>query len=341
MVLSIILGILGIIAGLIITLPFWPPFLAKHDKFLTYVKEGEAKIVVVGESYVQTLLSLNGHVVGDDEYIIAANQEKGFLREWFGVYFMGINPYRKIHTYGLRWVAYQPKADGSGGKEPVTKNAVALSSTFVKDKVYYGKASGVETKEGLPLTVEFLVTLKVVSPYKAIFLISNWVEAAIDRTTQQVRVYIGTKGYRELVEKETSKPIEGFSGYIAEALGEVFRKDYGIQFVSCDILSIDPPESYREITTTAYTAEQNATAVTTKAKADATAIKAKGDAEAHVIKEKGLAEALSLEIRIEAAQKNPKASEILLTTEAAKALSVANLAEAIGKGLGWNKEGVD
>jgi regulator of protease activity HflC (stomatin/prohibitin superfamily) len=324
--------LLGVVFGLVLSTPFWPYILAHFDLFFTFVKEGEAKIVVAGESYVRTILSLSGFIVSTDGSIVPGFPQKSLFERWFGIYWVGIAPFRKVYAYTLRWMSYQPKAGNSGDKEPVVKTAV-LDSTFVKDKVYYGQANAVETSEGLPLDIEFLVTLRVVNPRMALFLISNWVEAVIDRTTQQARVYVGKKTYKALLQRETSHPDKGFSGYMANALAKTIRDDYGVEFVSCDILSIEPPEQYREATTKAYTAEQNAVAITTEATALATAITVKGNAEAGVITAKGTAEAESLTKRIKAFKKAPDAAQALLTAEVGKAQGVGMIAEAIGKGL--------
>lgn len=333
---------LGILIGLGLSSPFWPWLLAQFDLFFTFVKEGEAKIVVAGESYVRTILSLKGYVVGDKGTIIPENQNhrqrKGIFVRWFGVYWIGIAPFRKVFGYELRWMTYEPLDDGSGKKEPVVKKKW-LFSTFVKDKIYYGRIEGVETREGVPLKVEFLTTLKVTNPYKAIFLISNWVEAVIDRTTQQARVYIGTKTYLELLQEETFEPSEGFSGHMARALEQTIRNAYGVEFVSCDILSIDPGEGYREATTKLYKAQREAETITTTAEAQATATKVKGFAEATAIAAKGQAEATALNLRIEAFKKGPAASKALLTADVGRAQSVGSIAKAIGKGLGLNQEG--
>jgi len=330
--------LLGILIGLVLSSPFWPYLLAQFDLFFTFVKEGEAKIVVAGQSYVKTILSLSGYIVARDGTIVTGTPWwKSPFERWFGTYWVGIPPFRKIFSYQLRWTTYQPKVAG-GGKEPVVRRET-LRSTFVKDKVYYGKADNVETDEGLPLEVEFLVTLRVVNPYKAIFLISNWVETVIDRTTQQARVYIGTKTYQQLLQEETFEPSKGFSGYMATALEQVILDAYGVRFVSCDILSIDPPVSYRETTTRLYTAQRNAEAIVTQAEAEATATKVKGYAEAVAITAKGQAEATALETRVAAFKKGPAAAKALLNAEVGKAQGVGPVFEAIGKGLGLKPKG--
>ena len=328
---------MGALSFLLPALLVWPYFLANLDLFFTLVKEGEAKIIIAGQSYVRTIVSLAGHEVNQSGDIVPSTtvRQKSLFERWYGAFWIGLPPARKIFQYNLRWMSYQPKATGDGEKEPVVKTGI-LKSTFVKDKVYYGVAKGVETNEGLPLTVEFLITLRVVNPYKAIFLISNWVEAIIDRATQQVRVYVGTKTYKELLTLETSTPTQGFSGYLEVALARTILDAYGVKFVSCDILSVDPPPEYRQVTTRAYTATQNATTITTEATAKATAISSIGNAEAGIITAKGQAEANSLKSRIEQFKENPEAAKALLNADVGRALSIKTIAEAIGTGLGWN-----
>lgn len=330
----IILAAFGVLIGLGIIAILLPYPLATADLFFTFVEEGEAKIIVAGKSYRKTILSLTGHKINENDdgnkkkdYISEDETppKKPFFERWYGAYWVGIPPFRKIHTYSLRWVSYKPK-DDNGLKKPEVSKEI-LDRTFVKDKVYYGRAEEVETEEGVPLSVEFLVTLKVVSPYRAIFLISNWVETVIDRTTQQVRVYIGTKKYSDLIRNEKSDPKVGFSGHMKDALEKTIHDDYGVKFVSCDILSINPPAELRKTTLEVYTADKEGEAVKISAKAEAEAIEHIGRAKAQALKDQALA-----------FNENAEATQSILNAEVGKALGLGEIANTLAKELGLTKK---
>lgn len=320
----------------------WPFLLAKLDLFFTFIKEGEAKIVARGETYCKTIFALKGHRIkrnGDIEQLPpgASEPTKWFWEKYFGVSWVGLPPFQKIYSYRLRWTSYKPT--GRSGEKAPEVNDETLSSVFIKDKVYFGLIQDVETIEGIPLRVEFLATLRVVNPYKAVFLISNWVETVIDRISQQGRVYIGNKTYKELQTGETSDPDQGFSGFLLHAgpgvtsLADTILETYGVKFVSCDILKQDPPDSYRETTTRAYTAQQNADALRIDAEGKAKAIELVGQAEAGVIVAKGNAEAESIRKRNEAIIEHPEAAKLVLETEVGKAQGIGNIAKSIVEAL--------
>lgn len=330
---SIILGALGglIFAGAI-SAYFWPWLLANYDLFFTFVEEGQAKIVVKGESYSKTIISLIGHDIDERGNIIEApQQEEEWWTKQFGVYWIGVPPFSKIFNYPLRWTSYKPRGE-NGAKAPVVKEEI-LSSIYIKDKVYYGRVEDVETNEGVPLNIEILATLKVVNPYKATFLINNWVEAIIDRIAQQVRVYVGTKAYMDLVSGETSVQTMGLSGFLKDALAIIAEDNYGVEFVSCDILTLNPPPEYRNTTTRLYTAQREADAKVAESVAKATAIKNVGNAEASVIEAKGLAEAKSLREREKMFRKDTEAAQALLKAEVGKAQGLGAIAEAVMKAV--------
>jgi len=316
----------------------WPYLLAKVDLFFTFVKEGEAKIIIRGERYQRTIFSLKGHQLLSDGTIKPASGGEPRKKIWerlFGVYWIGIPPFQTVHRYFLRWTSYKPK--GVDGKKAPEVNEETLNSVFIKAKVYYGLILEVETNEGIPLKVEFLAMLQVVNPYRAVFLVNSWVETVIDRISQQARVYIGQKSYSDLLTKETSNPKEGFSGFLFDEtpgvtpLASIIGESYGVQVISCDILSLDPPESYRKATTAAYEASRTAEATVLAAEAEAKTITLKSTAQAGAIRAIGTAEAEAIEKRSEAFVKHPEAAKAILEAEVGKAQGIGNIAAQIAK----------
>lgn len=340
MAVSILLLLL--IGGMVL---LWPYLLARLDLFFTFVREGEAKIVVRGERYQRTIFSLKGHRISSDGTIESTSNEprKKIWERLFGVYWVGIPPFQTIHRYFLRWTSYKPK--GVDGKKAPEVNEETLSSVFIKAKVYYGLILDVETNEGVPLKIEFLTMLQVVNPYRAIFLVNSWVETVIDRISQQARVYVGQRSYADLLTKETSDPKEGFSGFLFDdttkgvtPLASIIRQSYGVQVISCDLLSLDPPESYRKATTAAYEAERTKEATIKAAEAEAQSITLKSTAQAEAIRAIGDAEAEAIRKRSEAFVLHPKAAKAILDAEVGKAQGVGNIAAKIAEGLGLGRK---
>lgn len=325
----------GALVGLLVLAPIAPYVLACLNVGFTFVREGEAKFVMKGDSYVRTILSLKGHTLDQEGNIVKGDppEPQGLKRRFltwveraYGAYWVGVPFFRRLHRYQLRWMAYEPAEEG-GEKRPVVKSR-DLDSTFAKDKLYYGKALSVETEERLPIDVEFLITLRVVNPYLAIFTVANWIEAIIDRTTQQVRVYVGGKTYQKLIEGEKYKLQQGFSGHMQKALAKTARDLYGVEFVSCDILSLNPPKEFRDLTLKTYEATQKGEATKTEA-----------EAKAYAIEKVGKAEAQSLRDRAKAFEDHPEASKAQLDAEVGKATGIKAIVSAFMAGIAEVKKG--
>ncbi|HQG98688.1 MAG TPA: hypothetical protein PLO75_08695, partial [Thermotogota bacterium] len=134
---------------------------------------------------------------------------------------------------------------------------------------------------------------------------------------QQGRQYVGTKTYDQLVQEEGDKEDEGFSGGVY-ILRERILKEYGVEIVRADILSIDPvgpaAEEYRRASTAAYLAEAKKVATVTAAEGEARAIELVGNARE---------QALNAQIR--AYERSPQAAQATLNAEAAREMGIEHV----------------
>jgi hypothetical protein len=80
--------------------------LALQDKYFTMVQTGHIKFVVAGESWAKTLINIpgkvlvNGYIV--DEHMVGdSERRKTFLEHQFGLYWVGIYPFRSIHSFPI------------------------------------------------------------------------------------------------------------------------------------------------------------------------------------------------------------------------------------------------
>ena len=200
-----------------------------------------------------------------------------------------------------------------------------VDSIFIRDTVYYGKVEGAETTDNTPVDVEYLLTVRVTNPYKALFRIHRWLEAVLDLTSQRGRQYVGTRSYKELVAEEGATQDTGFSAGIQELRGHL-AKNFGVKFVYADISSVcfsgKTHDEYVTASTAEYLADARATATVKNAKAEAKAIEAKGSAEGKALK-----------ARMEQFEKNPEAARAIIDGDVGKVMGVEMLAKAIMRGL--------
>lgn len=325
------------------TSPLWLFWLArKGSRFspFTMLEDGTAKIIARGDSFYRAIARLEEHEIvtpqnkrwypGVELWEIVprnpeAPQRQSFWEKRFGLYWVGII-FQGLFYYNFRWTTLLRKAQPKEGEASLPyEREETLGHIFVKNAQYWAKIATAETYDKVPVDVVFLVTLRVINPYKALFRVHRWLDVILDMIDQRGRQYIGTRTYEQLVQKEGDDEDIGFSGGVRKLREEV-RIKYGVEIVSADILSLDPAgesaEEYRQASTAAYTANAKATAVRTAAEAEAYAIKQGGEARAQAIRDQA-----------KAFSENKEAAQATLNAEVGRTLNVGAITKAIVEGV--------
>ena len=267
----------GVIYALVMVFPiiFWG--LAEDNIHFTFNYEGTAKIVTRGGAFWKVLLQWEGHELDEKGDVVSVeSKEKDVLsprrktrRQRFkqlfgGLRYYGFWPLADILIYKMQWW-------GVNGKGDVDFHPLeTLDFVLVRPDLYWGEVREAKDKNLLPLRVEFVITLQVVNPRKALLDIQNYLEAVMERLKPAIRDKVTNSSYEELVvdPQDAAELIyEGISN-----LRKEFINDYGVKLVSFDIKNIDPPEDYDAQTMAAYIAEQEAKKIERLAKAKATEI---------------------------------------------------------------------
>jgi regulator of protease activity HflC (stomatin/prohibitin superfamily) len=283
--------------------PFLARKLAELEKFWATCQEGQARPVTMNKKFHKFIMSFAGKcfageldpsiVESSEEYWEVVDDErpkkKGLFGKVFkGLHFIGVPPFAEIQRYKMTWIewGYPKKSDGtvSVDKAPIPHEEI-ISHVLVQSDVYFVRVPSAETSEGVPVDINFLLTIRVTNPYKALYRVQHWLEAVTNQTEGTTRVFIGTKKSTELftLEEDTDKRAVGkvvlsptSSEVLLEALKERFREfkeSYGVQVELPQIQSVEPAGSdakkYRELMTMEYEAEQNAKRVMIEAGAEA------------------------------------------------------------------------
>ena len=308
--LEVIALLFGMLIGMVAigwaVLPAWAWILANFDICFTFVEEGTAKAVVRGKEFHKFLLQSKEMKFREGSWDIVPlrpdeqPEKRYWFERWSGARWVGLWPFFSIYNYKFKWtVAKQEEKDGKIVTTPDMRERT-IDSIYIRDVVYYGKIESAETTDNTPVDVEYLLTVRVTNPYKALFRVHRWLEAVIDLTSQRGRQYIGTRSYKQLVAKEGKKQSTGFAGGI-RGLREHLCENFGVEFVYADIASVEfsgtTKKEYVEASTAEYLADSKAIATVKAAEAEARKIKLVGGAEAE-----------ALQVRMEQFQKNPDAA---------------------------------
>lgn len=311
--------------------PWFINWLADGDVLFAKVPEGTARAIVAGKSFHGFISSVRGKRLNDPhkdgfdglkpswELLDDPTPERGgLLRGWFGVFFVGIPPFRIVYKYRFQWNEFRPNEKGA---DEIWPRDMLTSIVYCIPFPYAMTLSEAETSEGLPLNVTYQVTVVITNPFKALFQTENWMEQMSAAVSRAVRNYVGSRTYEQLL-SETNKNKDGESEIndnfsrpltvlskkllddVEEGLNSGLAGRFGVTILSAELFSVavaGPTASkLLDATTAEYVAEKTAKAVVIAAKAEAEAITAKGNAEAGVIRTKGEAAASALIARINA-----------------------------------------
>jgi len=186
-------------------------------------KEGTAKVVVRGGEVVDILIQWKGHTLDEDWNVIKEDESHkepphplGGLR-----FYTCIWPIETIYRYNFRWKDVQLIQ----GEERPEFHEEILDYILVKPTVYSTTIKEAETKapERYPLDIHFLVTIRVVNPYKALFVAPpNWLEKILARLNALFRGWIGLYTLDELLSLQKTNP---------SIVWDVFKEDSRLSFL--------------------------------------------------------------------------------------------------------------
>lgn len=340
---EIMMVLLGIMTTLVVVavagLPLWAWLLANFDICFTFVEEGTAKAVMRGKEFHKFLLQSKGMRFADDgswDIIPLAPRERAPKNRWFerlsGARWMGLWPFFQLYRYNFKWTVSKQRQESGEIKVVPLYRDENVDSIFIRDAVYYGKVQAAETTDNTPVDVEYLLTIRIINPYQALFRVHRWLEAVLDLTSQRGRQYVGTRSYKQLVAEEKAQQSAGFSGGIKSLRGHL-SANFGVMFVYADIASIEfsgatTHDKYVEASTAAYLADAKAVEIVKTAEADAKAIELRGKAEAE-----------ALGARMEQYQNNPEAAQATINGDVGKALGLDRIAKALSLIFGGTKQG--
>ena len=259
--------------------------LAPNNCCFTFVKEGTAKFIVRGDKFERCEIQWEGYTFDRGEphpekWTVIEGKEPwhplGGLRsfKW---------PIEDIHIYQFSWTGVTEK------REVQPHERVWLDYILLKDDVYLCVVSKAEDKDLIPLDLKIFLTIRVVNPYKAKFVVQNWLETVINRMEPTIRQYVAQYSFEKLIAKK--QIVGGEMWNKLKETGLIGRKEdpegqrgefidrYGVEVRAIEVQDISPPETLQKIILAKTTAEREAEAEIAKAKGDkkATIIRAKGE----------------------------------------------------------------
>lgn len=259
--------------------------LAKHDIFFTFVEEATAKAIMKFNGFHKIVMQYENCELDDEWNVCLCNTGRKKRKSLFGgLKWVGIPGIYSVHKYRFTWATVKPQEKE---EKQIERRGEDIRHIFVKDYVYLAEVKGAETKSLVPLDISFLVTARVMNPYKALFRVHDWVNVIISRIEAYFRQFVSQTEYEDIIKQK-----QQMGGEIMKALGETgmlefnerlpdettkhrlgkFWEDYGIKVKNIEMRDIDPvgenKKNIQEAATRKWVALRQKDQVTTLADAE-------------------------------------------------------------------------
>jgi hypothetical protein len=272
--------ILALIASAgVLVLAIWREW-APENFILSFVNEGEMRVIVRSGGFYRIILRWTGWRLASQEDVEQGNAKRKWdvipgeeIKSWWrkllgGLVFVGIPPFQGVLAYPFKWAHLKENGE-------VERYDEMIDWFFAKQDLYVIEMNDVEDCNALPLKIEFVIPARVVNAWEALFVSHRWLAMVTGLLEPPIRRFVGGHSYADLKAMISGEsPLEPLLWEeIGSALGgaetetvvvnndEEFRI-YGAQISKrrAGFSAIDPPASYRQMTTRQYEASQDAEA---------------------------------------------------------------------------------
>lgn len=190
------------------------------DVCFTQIAEGTGITIKVGDSLDHYIMRWMGHFLHDPrrywhrhtippwEVIRCADPRRQpsayawwqlhwwFLENFFGVYWFGLSPFKKIDWYTFDWG--EPSHDASG-KEVLRQRKELTKIVIVQPFTYWVKLVEAEDANNFQLDLEYLLTVRINNIHKARFHAQpSWLYRLTGDTNRSAKIWVGTHSYEEI-----------------------------------------------------------------------------------------------------------------------------------------------
>jgi regulator of protease activity HflC (stomatin/prohibitin superfamily) len=243
----IIIGLL--LLGIIITFPFAANGLANMELFFTRLESGDIKFIMRGESLYRIIHDVRGKVLvmGDDGHYIFkdGDESKSWLNTRFGLWWIGVPPFARIHTFPITKERENASAKDSAHWITVEEKEIQVSSLrFTFPRPYNLKE--VELKDRLSVDVLVVAKFEVVKPYVPVFLFKGrFFENAGSILRAQVADHLNDMNLEDFIpapKGETNGILRDMKDFPGD-FNDTLIQQVGLKLVGISITQYDPSDS--------------------------------------------------------------------------------------------------
>ena len=206
--------------GFVLGVPFIILGLARIDAFFTIIEEGTAKVVVLNGKFYTCKMRYSGFYLDDRSEVKkqadGSLQERGmqaWIRSHFtgGLAWVGVWPFYKAYKYDFRWTTLKRGLREGKAIKEIDPREEEIDYIFVRAATYFIKLEEAETKGKIPITTEFIITIRITNPRKALFRVHQWFEFVTNTLLPHLRAFQGSRVFDELNQMKQYKTEELYS----------------------------------------------------------------------------------------------------------------------------------
>lgn len=312
--LETVLLLLVVLAGLVVWAAVFviiTYIFAKYDFCFTFVREGTAVGIKLGESFNHFLMAYRGHYLNDPrmswfdntkpawEVLPSSNpNERRFpyakFSPWrlparFGIYWYGLWPLYDIDSYEFKWT--EESFNQKGEREPRFRDE-KTNFIYVSLFAYWLKLNGAEDRKNIPVDLDYLLSVRINNPYIARYQVVDWLSITSADANNAAKIWVGSHTFEEIVQEKTTTGPSGFTACIGGLNSDLptfsasvgAPKALGVTIVASSLQGVQVGGRNQEAivgaTTAATIAEREADAVRARAQGEADAIRIVAEEEA-------------------------------------------------------------
>jgi len=235
--------------------------------------------------FQQDITDSQGNIIHHQGEVIKGKTGKPLRirkRPWFlfgGLRWLGIPFIHSIYRHKFKWASFEQVGEDGNLVQKVIPHEDEIDFILVQDDVYYSFVREAETKGMVPVTVEMLLTIRIVNPYRALFRVQDWLEATQNQIKSALRDFVATKTFEELVAQRESAAVrqedieKEFNNFLkVSQIDEFLEENYGVRLRKAGLVNIDAAgdrgESYVAAATKKWEAEREKERIETIAAAE-------------------------------------------------------------------------
>ncbi|HUW72084.1 MAG TPA: hypothetical protein VMV66_02785 [Candidatus Humimicrobiaceae bacterium] len=197
---GLIFGIVWLGGVTFLLIWFW---LARANRWFTFVKEGTAKIILKGGKFKEALIVWENRTFryrtdkleGDEKWEVVEGKEPLHLFGGLRLYSL-LHPIDDVYIYRHRWTHLHE--DGSIKTHDERLDYVYLKEDlYVIDMPLQEEGGGTNDINGMPMGIKIVLPMRIVNPYVASFRVRRWLPLVNGVIQARMQRFVANYRYKE------------------------------------------------------------------------------------------------------------------------------------------------